>query len=230
MNYTAADQILQGRNKTSKKQDNNTYLQRRGNNIALLYHDTDVLTFHPDNSIVLDSGGWHTMSTKERINSMLPGGYILSQVKGRWFVNDSVYQDGMTIDAAGKITGAGRNAPKLDTKLKARVKAYAAKCAAAIPLDQPDGGDCWFCYMKTQSGQTLGDANKDPSHLDEHIKQSYIVPSLVYNAIKENANAPMVFWQVFKGTGWTNEDREFGRQAVKKAVYRYILKRKGLAA
>ena len=47
-------------------------------------------------------------------------------------------------------------------------------------------------------------------------------------ALKQYYNAPMAFWQVFKDSGW-NSDREFGKQAITKAVYRYILRHFGYA-
>ena len=48
---------------------NNTRLFRRGPDvIALRFHETDVVTFHADGRITLASGGWRTMSTKDRMN------------------------------------------------------------------------------------------------------------------------------------------------------------------
>jgi hypothetical protein len=32
------------------------------------YHDTDILTRHADGSVTIDFNGWHTMSTRERMN------------------------------------------------------------------------------------------------------------------------------------------------------------------
>jgi hypothetical protein len=133
----------------------------------------------------------------------------------------------MTIKANGTVVGGIADNPKADKKLKAKVKAYAQACADAIPLDNPSGGDCWYCAMVTEDKKTLGDAVKS-DHIDQHIKEGYIVPSLVAHALKECYNAPAAFWQTFKDTGWTH-DRDFGRQAVTRAVYRYIMKRKGYA-
>jgi hypothetical protein len=61
------------------------------------------------------------------------------------------------------------------------------------------------------------------------MKEGYVIPSLVANALKQYYNAPMAFWQTFKDTGWGDGDRDFGKQAVTKAVYRYIMTRKGYA-
>lgn len=69
------DAQLQGRNRESRKVGNNTYLKRRGDDtIAVRLHDTDVVTYHRNGDIVLDTGGWMTVTTKDRINSFIPYG------------------------------------------------------------------------------------------------------------------------------------------------------------
>lgn len=73
-NYTALDERLTGRCKLRRKIANNTYAERRGEAIAVRLHDTDVVTFHPNGDIQLNTGGWFTVTTKERMNSMLPHG------------------------------------------------------------------------------------------------------------------------------------------------------------
>jgi len=229
MEYKEVDSRLQGRNFNLRKYANNTYLERHGGHLSLRYHKTEVVKYFPNGDTVLDSGGWHTSTTKERINWGLPSGFSLSQDKGVWFLNSKAFQDGITIAPNGDIKGAGEYNPGANNKLKRAVKQYAELCANAIPLDQPSSGDCWYCHMITTEGRTLGDAFKDSDHIDGHIEEGYIVPSLVYKALEENYNAPGAFWQAFKGTGYPEDsDMEFGRHAVKRAVYRYILKRKGL--
>jgi hypothetical protein len=42
MDYIKANELLQNRCKASKKMANNTYLQRRENDIAIMLHDTIV--------------------------------------------------------------------------------------------------------------------------------------------------------------------------------------------
>ena len=38
-------------------------------NPAIRYKDTNVVTFHSDGSVTLRSDGWHTHTTKKRINN-----------------------------------------------------------------------------------------------------------------------------------------------------------------
>jgi hypothetical protein len=51
---------------------------------AIRYYDTDVVTYHLDNTVTLDNGGWQTKSTKETISSFSP--FNIYQEKGRWIV------------------------------------------------------------------------------------------------------------------------------------------------
>ena len=69
MNYKNANDKLQGRCKDSRKIANNTYLKRRGQDIAVMLHETDIVIFHPNNTFTLNSGGYRTRTTKARMNS-----------------------------------------------------------------------------------------------------------------------------------------------------------------
>jgi hypothetical protein len=241
--FDVQDAKLQGQCKQSRKLANNTYLQRRDKNIAVLYHSTDVVIYTPNGNTILNSGGWHTSTTKERINIGLQGtGYRLIQNNSIWYLtnyssypdyktliqNGYKFKDGITITHTGKVTNYDKTDSSKNDKLKARIKVYAKLCADAVPLDMPNNGDCWDCLFQNKDGKTLGDLTNN-EHLLSHMREKYIVPSLVANALKEKYNAPMAFWQAFKDTGWTDDKRDFGKQAVKKAVYRYIASRLGFA-
>jgi hypothetical protein len=97
-----------------RKIGNNTYLQRRADlTIGLMYHATDVVTFTPD-GITLNSGGWRTVTTKERINWVLSGlGLRLFTDKRTWYIIEAwmgwdtkkatVFHDGIQVSYDGKI-------------------------------------------------------------------------------------------------------------------------------
>jgi hypothetical protein len=76
MNYQEADAKLQGRCYQSRKLENNTYLKRRNwgstKAIAVRLHTTDVITFFEDGRIEVSTGGWDTVTTRDRISSYLP--------------------------------------------------------------------------------------------------------------------------------------------------------------
>jgi hypothetical protein len=69
MDYQEADKQLSGRCYCSRKLCNNTYLKRDGDDIHVLLHSTNVITFHKNGDISLFTGGWNTITTKGRINN-----------------------------------------------------------------------------------------------------------------------------------------------------------------
>lgn len=226
MDYSTLDQRLSGRNQNGRKLANNTYAERRGDNIAIRLHSTDVITFKPNGDKVLSSGGWRTATTKDRINNF--GGVRMYQTNGNWYIGDVKFQDGMTIKANGVIIGGAKDNPKSDKVFKSRVGAFAHKCANAIPLDPPGNGDCLYCHMVTDKNGTLGDATKNNEHLISHIKESYIVPSLVYQALKEiNAGDGIMAGTFTKDAGFYGD---IAKTYVYRAVRRYILRRFGYAS
>lgn len=88
MMYDRLDERLGKR--VTRKLQNNTYLQRRENgDIAILLHLTDVVTFKRDGRIILDSGGWLTVTTKDRMNTYTPYPIHVFSDRGQWFVADN---------------------------------------------------------------------------------------------------------------------------------------------
>jgi hypothetical protein len=71
----------------AKKIDNNTYSIDYGKSTAIRLHDTDILTFESDH-VTINSGGYHTHTTKARINKYLPKGVALIQRKFEWYIQD----------------------------------------------------------------------------------------------------------------------------------------------
>lgn len=75
--FAEAMQVLAGRD--SIRLGNNTYLEyhadRDGSRVyvAVRFHNTNVVIFHDDGRVTLHSGGYHTVTTKERINRFVDG-------------------------------------------------------------------------------------------------------------------------------------------------------------
>lgn len=196
--YTEASQKLNGR--PSRKLTGNTYLQRRdADTIAVLYHSTDIITFHSDGRTVLQSGGWRTSTTKERMSSYGP--VNVSQSKGIWYCSDyrqgakdggvTFYADGITFHSDGKVTGQG-NDPKAETKLRGQVQKFARKYVEALragKIPPPSSGDCWYCSMReTGTRKPLGECFSDRDHILSHLKENYFVPSMLYRALELRAS------------------------------------------
>lgn len=101
MNFETASAKLidkRGRNRPTKKLKNNTYLVRLDSEtIGVQLHNTIVVTIHGDGTYTLNSGGWQTVTTKDRINEYSP--VRISQRKYQWYVGDEdiPFKDGIRV-------------------------------------------------------------------------------------------------------------------------------------
>lgn len=65
--------IAGGKSKQTRKVANNTYLAIIDDTtVGLVYHRTTVVAYKADGTFVIDTGGWHTMTTKQRIHAFSP--------------------------------------------------------------------------------------------------------------------------------------------------------------
>ena len=112
MDWIRAISELTGRCKNSRKVGNHTYLKRvylnhdkdnSNDAVAVHFHRTDVLTFFPDGSININTGGWNTVTTKDRINTFFAG-RIWSE-HGHAFVS----YDGQTVAMVGGTSARVEN-------------------------------------------------------------------------------------------------------------------------
>lgn len=106
MDFNHFDNILGDKNKV--KVANNTFLIRiyGGDAIAIRLWHTDVVTYHRDGRIILDSGGYKTVTTKRRMNDFTPDSIVLHQEDWNWYVVINrefdarfPYFDGMDVSA-----------------------------------------------------------------------------------------------------------------------------------
>lgn len=114
-------------NRQSRPLGHNTRLDRRDDGaIRVIYHLTPVVTYFPPGFAgplpvtVLNSGGWYTYTTKERLNCFGPEGFRVWQEHREWFLYDMrdsriAYPDsprypfanGITIRSDGLVVNAG---------------------------------------------------------------------------------------------------------------------------
>lgn len=219
MTYAEANTILQGRNKDRKVLGNNTTLERRDNGtIAVHLHNTDVVTFYPDNRVSLTSGGFQTVTTKDRLNNY--SGHRVYSVNGVWLVDGIPFHDGITFGPRG---GKPENAanPKtvnkakksLDKKVRAYIQGY---CQNALQngLEAPGNGDCWACLF---TADTISDlATTEPmgmDHLLSHMEEKYYVPSLLWKAIHTHGyKNPSFIWAMIQNDLKRNDTRMMNRE------------------
>ena len=109
--------IAGGRTKYSRPIANNTRAQLvqyagEGTAVVIYLHWTAVVTLHADGRIVLNTGGWYTQTTKERINRFLPPEFYVAQEDDAWYLGRRrcnlfdewiPFQDGITI--LGNLVG-----------------------------------------------------------------------------------------------------------------------------
>jgi len=243
MNYQSATAQLTGRNSQRRKVGNNTYLERRGEDIAIRLHNTDIITFHQNGEITLNTGGWTTVTTKARMNEFLEGWYI-SQSKGQWYIGKrfegnwadiALYADNCILQPDGTVLGAeSLEAAKERVTLRKQVLKYSKdyiKAFKAGKVPAPNAGDCWGCLMvDMKTGKTAigGD------HIREHLREKYYVPSLLLRAVENFPVSQVAKWVI--GSHWYGGEKfegsmaDIGYEQLRKALYRYCLRELGQAS
>jgi hypothetical protein len=168
-------------------------------------HDTVVVEFRKDGTVRLNTGGWLTVTTKDRINSHLPDGFgHLYSNKGTWYYRKGYvwdkenpskpvrYFDGLILDRDGNPVNAEPEAEqekraKADARLRKEINKFIRafrELAERKGLQAPGAGDCFFCQNRVTHAVT-GAPVETVDHLESHIAETYLVPSLLYNALVE---------------------------------------------
>ena len=141
--------------KSTRKVANNTYVERHGDDIGIRLHATTVVTYHADGTVTLNSGGWRTVTTKDRISNVGPRWLGVTSADGVWMVlshpvdwvddggwNDdytvhtppsrpywtylSDFYDGMRIGPDGMVTETVRDSGHEMREIKKKIRKYVA--------------------------------------------------------------------------------------------------------
>ena len=167
---------------SAKKILNNTLELKYPDKRVIKFHETYIFT-EKGNQITLNSGGWKTRTTKERLNDLiLQYGFYLHQEKSIWYIGSRkigktvVFFDGIKISKNGRFLNLskGPKNPEQKTKaLKKRIKKFVDQINKDnLESFYPNNGDCLLCRMD----QT--------SCLDMHIKENYMHGSLIFAAMR----------------------------------------------
>lgn len=213
-------------NRDRKKLENNTYLVRVDDKtFGVKLHNTIVVYIHQNGRYTLDTGGWRTVTTKDRINRYGPA--RVHQNNNIWYIGDGVFEDGVVVLGNGKPVTKLREPGKVERakrKLDRMVRSYILGFADHVkfnglytgeenatpeqePWDvvklgprptpiKPGPGDCLICQLVNAEGNTQGIG---VDHLLSHMTDEdgpYYVPSLLYNALKENSGNVGVVWHM----------------------------------
>lgn len=153
---------------------NNTRVIRRSDDsIAIKLHNTDILTFHSNGAIQLFTGGWKTVTTKDRMNRFLPSGIGVYSEKFIWYLTIGdwrngkkyLYEDMMWIDANGNVIDQDLNpipehspeAEKAKRKQLRKIDSFIRKGLKRLAAGEitQSMGDCFIC--QAFNGQPIAD-------------------------------------------------------------------------
>lgn len=206
MNRLEAEKLLSGRCYNSRKLAPHTYLIR-GENITVKLHDTNIVTFKQD-EIILNSGGWKTITTKDRMNRFSPA--RISQRNSAWYIGEYLYYDGIRLFPNGKPIN-----PVIETKqtkdeikkIKKMAKEYADLCLSQTPFNE-------ILYPKGAKINIL-----------PYIQSNTVNKDFVVQAINRYANCPVVWNFVSYGEKY----RGISGKMFHKAIYRHVKSSFGLS-
>ena len=183
-------------------------------------YETDIIIFK-NNSVILNTGGFYTNLTRNRINDNIPIGVVF-QKNNIWYFSCNRYDnkegrffDGMEIDnSTGNILNKDK-APKFfdidkyNKKINKMIKAYCIEINKKdLPLDS--SGDCLYCQFNKCS--------KDNEHLLLHLKEKYVMKSLILTALQEKGyRFPIFVYRAYQ------TDRN--KSAITRAVTQYFRER-----
>lgn len=85
--------------RNQRKIGNNTYAYiEHDGSVSIELHGTKVVVFYPNGLVKLNSGGYHTQTTKKRINKYSP--VRVYQENFEWFLSDGTpFEDNMIVGA-----------------------------------------------------------------------------------------------------------------------------------
>jgi hypothetical protein len=218
----------------------NTFSYSKDGEQIIKLHQTDIVTKHADGSVTINSGGWKTKTTRDRMAYHLPEGYVLYQDKGLWYVKQQStgvmipFFDGIHIPKCftdRKIRRKGERAAVEQIKLRALIKKFVAKIDAMQELPEPSPGDCWSCALRGENGQTWGDSSSGNGHIEEHVREGYLHGSLLVNALLYSGLTMQnigVWYAMDKADGKYKAKRD--RRMIKRRLRDYLYAKLGLVA
>lgn len=228
---------MMGRAKNGRRKlENNTCLEARNVKeslddgkpveFAVRLHNTDVVTLHKDGTYTLDSGGWQTVATKDRMNRYGPAN--VASNRGQWQVSRRgdwskswPYADGMRLAADGTPLDVSPDMSKTRAEVDKLVRNYIRGFWLSVKgkgLTEPSGGDCWGCRLTAaKDGEKLppGKEFMGVDHYFSHVREKYYVPSLLWKAMQRRGD-PGFCWQL------ADADAKRGRDSISSDLRAYF--------
>lgn len=168
---------------------NHTRLLAQPNDvIAVLLHGHQIVTVRPDSSVILDSCGWKTVTTRDRIDEVINRiGWRLASDKRVWYVwhgggwqkeGRLPFEDGCILypDGRAERLASPEQLAKVG-KERDKIKAYAREYVRRLDAGEikPSAGDCLLCSF-----------GRMDDHLGGHVDESYYTGNLLANVANDD--------------------------------------------
>jgi hypothetical protein len=229
LHASLTNEIRGSTNRDQRKLANNTYGSIIGDTVYVRLHATDIAVITPTTA-TYNTGGWYTVTTKERINRWLPAGLRVWSEKGIWRLGGAGiiarFRDGITItDGQGDLAynvvgGAQLDDPDepLRKALDRYVKLYTDERLAEL-MQYADAtgarGDCLYCQMFDPDG-------KQPDHLLDHIAEGYTMAWLAHRAVSASGYKPDVYLGTFLPNYYRPGQASFYGDVVRRSIRKYL--------
>jgi hypothetical protein len=213
------------------KLENNTRVLNRGSHFSVRLHRTDIVEIDHFNRYKIRTGGWETVTTKDRINKYSP--IYIKQRDYTWYVQvdgeRTPFCEGMVFNREGNlIETAGDENPALKEKANEHVSNLVsdfldyAESEFQDGIPEPGAGDCFICRAYGEPGEP-----GEIEHLYSHLKEKYIHGSLILYADKViGRGAPGISIQMGNaGLALETLKSLFRNQAVRSQLVSFVLER-----
>lgn len=205
---------------TRRKLANNTYVRRLPDDtIAIRLHETDIVIVRPDDTFMLNSGGWRTYTTKDRINKFSPA--RVYQERNQWYMwpGPIPFFDGIVVNMRGEPLDVDQGEVEAALADQKKLDKWIARMIRTLrkldTLPHPNNGDCWGCFMMTDSGERPMGTNC----VLDHLKENYLHGSLIYRAMQWAGYRPegiSIHWHAWSG------ERSWSKETIVRVMRRFL--------
>lgn len=188
--YATARNFLGHREK--RKLANNTLIAHLGQgHIGVKLHRTWIVIYYPDGNIELNSGGYQTVTTKQRMNELLPPWLGVVQRRGDWFLHNTItgqsvpFHDGEVVDGVRPDTalpGESRTNPP-GAQVRRNPGRFSSKLdewVYILSLDGPDeelgdvGGFGYYALLENIEAEDVLRAAESVGDDEQDVRKFYL--------------------------------------------------------
>lgn len=173
--YPSAKSFLRG--SSDRKLAHNTWVldrshtastMRHGHAIAVRYHNTDIVTYFEDGTIIVNNGGYMTVTTNKRLNLFLPPGFRVMQKNYQMYLlaphdrklpfDGYVEFNADNLRQAGKVVQVDHRREIMDVADSIGLEPFVPRRGRKVDLGQ-DYYPC--CHAPKDMGHMMGCPNSD---------------------------------------------------------------------